>query len=70
MQQRLTDLESHPLPSGGGATDLRRVKRERDELREAVKSFECELGQIQVDTKTLAEDRDNFKLLYEQVGPG
>ena len=24
-------------------------------------------NQIQADTKTLAEDRDNFKLLYEQV---
>ena len=43
------------------------MRKERDELKEAVRSFEAELTQIQLDTKMLAEDRDNFKLLYEQV---
>lgn len=52
------------------ATDLRRIRRERDELKEAVKNFEDELKQIQADTQMLAEDRDNFKLLYEQVSRG
>lgn len=46
---------------------MKRVKKERDELKEAVRNFETELTQIQLDTKMLAEDRDNFKLLYEQV---
>lgn len=32
-----------------------------------MKNFEEELKQIQADTQILAEDRDNFKLLYEQV---
>ena len=67
LTQRLAELESRPMAGGGGASDLRRIRKERDELKEAVKNFEAELKQIQVDTKTLAEDRDNFKLLYEQV---
>ena len=67
LTQRLSELESHPPTNGGGGNDIRRVRRERDELKEAVKSFEAELTQIQLDTKILADDRDNFKLLYEQV---
>ena len=65
LTQRLAELESRPVSAGGG--DLRKIRRERNELKDAVKSFEAELTQIQMDTKMLAEDRDNFKLLYEQV---
>ncbi len=46
---------------------LRLVVRERDELKQAVSGFEVELVEIQTEAKALAEDRDNFKLLYEQV---
>lgn len=62
-------MESHPsaAAAGGGISEIRRLRKERDELKEAVRSFEAELTQIQLDTKMLAEDRDNFKLLYEQV---
>ena len=70
LSQQLTELESRKLPGGGGISDVKRVRRERDELKEAVKCFEAELTQIQADTKMLAEDRDNFKLLYEQVKRG
>ena len=52
---------------GGGISEVKRLRKERDELKEAVRNFETELTQIQMDTKMLAEDRDNFKLLYEQV---
>ena len=75
---------------GRGTTCFANVKQERDQLKEAVASFESELVQvsgegsawmggwtdfnsfvytlqIQNDAKMLAEDRDNFKLLYEQV---
>ena len=61
----MAELESRPVSAWGG--DLRKIRRERNELKDAVKSFEAELTQIQMDTKMLAEDRDNFKLLYEQV---
>ena len=65
----MRELESHPsaAAAGGGISEIRRLRKERDELKEAVRSFEAELTQIQLDTKMLAEDRDNFKLLYEQV---
>lgn len=49
------------------AAEARKLRKERDDLKSAVCSFETELLSIQVDTKVLAEDRDNFKLLYEQV---
>lgn len=49
------------------ATDVRKLKKERNELKDVIQGIETELLQIQMDTKTLAEDRDNFKLLYEQV---
>lgn len=49
------------------AADTRKLRKERDDLKSAVCSFETELLDIQLDTKVLAEDRDNFKLLYEQV---
>ncbi len=50
------------------AEEVRRLKKERDDLKDAVSSFETQLLDIQMDTKILAEDRDNFKLLYQQVG--
>jgi hypothetical protein len=53
-----------PLPA---AAEVRKLRKERDDLKDAVCSFETELQDIQQDTKVLAEDRDNFKLLYEQV---
>lgn len=43
------------------------MRKERDDLKCAISSFETELLEIQMDTKVLADDRDNFKLLYEQV---
>ncbi len=46
---------------------MRKLKKERNELKDVIQGIETELLQIQMDTKTLAEDRDNFKLLYEQV---
>ena len=76
MEQHLHDsskkvgVTSEPA----GYTEL---KAERNELREAVKSFETELmqvenvltnvSQIQMDAQDLASDRNNFKVLYEQV---
>lgn len=66
----MRELESRPstiAAGGGGVSEMKRVRKERDELKEAVRNFETELTQIQMDTKMLAEDRDNFKLLYEQV---
>ena len=70
LTQQVSELESRPQAGGGVTTDLRGIRRERDELKEAVKNFEDELKQIQADTQMLAEDRDNFKLLYEQVSKG
>ena len=70
LAERLRELESHPSATaagGGGVSEMKRVRKERDELKGAVRNFETELTQIQMDTKMLAEDRDNFKLLYEQV---
>lgn len=58
---RSSSLEPQP------AAEVRRLRKERNDLKDAISSFETELLQIQMDTKTLAEDRDNFKLLYEQV---
>lgn len=69
LAERVRELESHPSATAmeGGVSEIKRVRKERDELKEAVRNFETELTQIQMDTKMLAEDRDNFKLLYEQV---
>lgn len=66
LQHQVAELESKvaPLPA---AADIRKLRKERDDLKDAVCSFEAELQDIQQDTKVLAEDRDNFKLLYEQV---
>lgn len=63
LRKRLVEVEGQSSDS----VELRRVMRERDELKTAVSSFETELVEIQAEAKTLAEDRDNFKLLYEQV---
>ena len=63
----MRELESHPSATLTAGSKIKRVRKERDELKEAVRNFESELTQIQMDTKMLAEDRDNFKLLYEQV---
>lgn len=65
----MADLD-HKNPPGlvsSPAAELRRLRKERDDLKDAVSNFETELLEIQADTKLLAEDRDNFKLLYEQV---
>lgn len=62
-RKRLVEVEGH----SSGTSELRQVIRERDELKQAVSSFETELMEIQTEAKALAEDRDNFKLLYEQV---
>ncbi len=65
LRRRLLELEGQS--SGTVAVALRQVARERDELKQAVGGFETELVEIQAEAKALAEDRDNFKLLYEQV---
>lgn len=49
------------------SAETRKLRKERDDLKGAISSFETELLDIQMDTKVLADDRDNFKLLYEQV---
>lgn len=67
LTERVRELESHPSATLTAGSEIKRVRKERDELKEAVRNFESELTQIQMDTKMLAEDRDNFKLLYEQV---
>ena len=67
LTERVRELESRPLATLTAGSEIKRVRKERDELKEAVRNFESELIQIQMDTKMLAEDRDNFKLLYEQV---
>ena len=68
LQRQIADLEEQrgPCPPSPAA-EVRRLRKERDDLKDAVRSFETELMEIQMDTKLLAEDRDNFKLLYEQV---
>ncbi len=63
LRRRLLELEGQ----SSGTVALRQVARERDELKQAVSGFETELVEIQAEAKALAEDRDNFKLLYEQV---
>ncbi len=63
LRGRLLELEGQ----SSGTVALRQVARERDELKQAVGGFETELVEIQAEAKALAEDRDNFKLLYEQV---
>ena len=63
LRKQLVEVEGQSSDS----VELRRIMRERDELKGAVSSFETELVEIQAEAKTLAEDRDNFKLLYEQV---
>ena len=70
MQQRIAELEPLSPPGLGPLPEaqFRKIRKERDDLKSAVSNFETELLQIQMDTKILAEDRDNFKLLYEQVG--
>ena len=65
LRQQLAGVEDRS--STVSSVELRRLRRERDELRDAVTSFETELVEIQTEARTLAEDRDNFKLLYEQV---
>ena len=59
-----SSMELHPPQA---AAEVRRLRKERNDLKDAISNFETELLQIQMDTKTLADDRDNFKLLYEQV---
>ncbi len=63
LRQRVIQVEGESADTMG----LRLVVRERDELKQAVSGFETELVEIQAEAKALAEDRDNFKLLYEQV---
>ena len=67
LQQQIADLERHNGHTSSPTAEVRRLRKERDDLRDAVRNFETELSEIQMDTKLLAEDRDNFKLLYEQV---
>ena len=73
LQRHIADLESLrvlPLqapPTVVPAEEVRRLRKERDDLKDAVCSFETQLLDIQMDTKILAEDRDNFRLLYQQV---
>lgn len=70
LQQRIADLESRAAPPPSlpvGSDTIRKLRKERDDLKDAVSNFETELLQIQMNTKILAEDRDNFRLLYEQV---
>jgi len=72
LRHQIADLESQAQPHCPGVglsegLELRKLKKERDALKTAVRNFETELLDIQMDTKILAEDRDNFKLLYEQV---
>ena len=76
LQGRISQLEAQVAASPSprmephtpqATAEVRRLRKERDDLKEAISNFETELLQIQMDTKTLAEDRDNFKLLYEQV---
>lgn len=66
LQRQVTELKSRVAPLLPAA-DMRKLRKERDDLKNAVCNFETELLDIQLDTKVLAEDRDNFKLLYEQV---
>ncbi len=63
LRRRLLEVEGQSCDTAG----LRQVAKERDELKQAVGGFETELVEIQAEAKALAEDRDNFKLLYEQV---
>ncbi|CAI8057878.1 Centrosomal protein of 135 kDa [Geodia barretti] len=71
LQRRVSDLErsgGQNFPGGSVSQgEVRRICRERDQLKEATSQMEAELIQIQSDAKSLANDRDNFKLLYEQV---
>ena len=65
LRQQLSAVEDRS--SAISSVEFKRLRRERDELRDAVTSFETEMVEIQTEARTLAEDRDNFKLLYEQV---
>ena len=65
--ERMRAPPPKPPATSVPAEELRRLKKERDDLKDAVSSFETQLLDIQMDTKILAEDRDNFKLLYQQV---
>ena len=95
LQRRVSELErgAQGFREGGptGRGEVRRICRERDQLKEVTSQMEAELiqvchhihkftyrhmhthtlicsnTQIQSDAKSLANDRDNFKLLYEQV---
>ena len=73
LRRRRVATEGQGRGSGGGeelsesSYDIRALKKERDELKQAVAAFETELEQIQANAQRLAEDRDNFKVLYEQV---
>lgn len=67
LQRKIADLAHQPRSPPSAGVEVRKLRKERDSLKNAVSSFETELLEIQMDTKILAEDRDNFKLLYEQV---
>eukprot|EP00731_Ephydatia_muelleri_P030834 Em0022g348a len=73
LRRRRAATDGLERGSGGGeelsesSYDIRTLKKERDELKHAVAAFETELEQIQANAQRLAEDRDNFKVLYEQV---
>lgn len=66
LEQHLHD-SSKKLSVTSEPIDYAKLKAERNELREAVKNFETELMQIQMDAQDLASDRNNFKVLYEQT---
>lgn len=65
LRQQIQKFADHS--SSADSIAVGRLRRERDELKNAVTTFEAELMEIQAEASTLAEDRDNFKLLYEQV---
>ncbi|XP_065884838.1 centrosomal protein of 135 kDa-like [Dysidea avara] len=73
LKKREAQLEQHMHNSSkvqgvvSEPQDYAELKAERNELREAVKNFETELMQIQMDAQDLASDRNNFKVLYEQT---
>ncbi|MEE6461966.1 hypothetical protein FKM82_001457 [Ascaphus truei] len=65
----LDTSRSHTSPEKSGAnnSELRRVSRERDELRSMLDRFEKHMVEIQSNVRVLTVERDKIRLLYDQA---
>ncbi|XP_051882316.1 testis-specific gene 10 protein isoform X2 [Pristis pectinata] len=60
-------LRSSPVKGGSYESELICVIKERDDLQAMVNKYERHLAEVQANVKVLTAERDQSKLLYEQI---